>query len=208
MEIHSSYWKVKSKKYLKRRIGNKGKPKDVFLIVCEGEKTEPLYFGSFRLPKRIITVAGIGDHTENLVKKAIKYRKDAAKYGIKFDQTWCVFDKDSFPPNNFDNAIRIAEKEDINVAYSNEAFELWYLLHFSYMQARISRRDYQLKLSTLLGRRYKKNDKVLYDELVDKQETAIRNAERLLLIHTCSRCSEKNPSTTVHLLVKELNKFL
>ena len=45
-----------------------------------------------------------------------------------FDQVWCVFDRDPSRVNNtaqrFNAALRLAEKEDIKVAYSNECFEL------------------------------------------------------------------------------------
>lgn len=47
MNIDNKFWKTKSQKDLKRKIGNRGHSKDVFLIVCEGGKTEPNYFGSF-----------------------------------------------------------------------------------------------------------------------------------------------------------------
>lgn len=64
-----------------------------FLIVCEGEKTEPNYFRRFRVPAEVarIDVQGIGANTVSLVRKAIALR-DAGDY----DQTWCVFDRDSF----------------------------------------------------------------------------------------------------------------
>ena len=41
-----------------------------FLIVCEGEKTEPNYFRSFRVPKNVveIDVQGLGENPSKLVK--------------------------------------------------------------------------------------------------------------------------------------------
>ncbi len=54
---------------------------------------------------------------------------------------WCVFDKDSFSDDNFNQAKKLAENNNIRPAYSNEAFELWYLLHFGYHQAATSRND-------------------------------------------------------------------
>jgi hypothetical protein len=45
-----------------------------FLIVCEGEKTEPNYFKSFRVPKDVIDIYGLGANTISLVKEAIKLR--------------------------------------------------------------------------------------------------------------------------------------
>ena len=134
--------------------------------------------------------------------------KDAAKYRIKYDQVWCVFDKNSFPKEHFNSALALAEKNKIKVAYSNEAFELWYLLHFNYIETAIPRGDYTYKLKERLGMKYEKNCKTMYNILLDKQKTAIKNAERLLSLYEKTDSYEKNPSTTVHLLVKELNKFL
>lgn len=67
------------------------------------------------------------------------------KYLRKIDKVWAVFDKDSFPAKNFNNAINKGEnsKPKINCAWTNEAFELWYLLHFNYYNTGISRVQYQ-----------------------------------------------------------------
>lgn len=182
------------KKYLR------GKQKDSILIICEGTKTEPNYFRSFRLTN--VTIDGTGTNTDTIVKKAIKESKE-------YNQVWCVFDKDSFPPHNFNRAIQLAEKhKKITIAYSNEAFELWYLLHFHYRDTAISRTLYEEKLSDCLGYKYKKNSTTMYEELLDKQETAIKFAENLLKQYPTPNPEIDNPSTTVHLLVKELNKYI
>ena len=102
-----------------------------FLIVCEGEKTEPNYFKRF--PKRIgkvvydIQFDGGGISTLKVVEKAIELR-DKSKQ--KYDRIWAVFDRDSFQPNSFNSAILKAAANGIECAWSNQAFELWYLLHF------------------------------------------------------------------------------
>ncbi|MGB3219740.1 MAG: RloB domain-containing protein, partial [Anaerolineae bacterium] len=70
-----------------------------------------------------------------------------------------------------------------------------------------SRRDYQSRLSDLLGYRYVKNSNTMYDALLSRQGEAIRNAERLLSQYDPPDPAADNPSTTVHLLVKELNRF-
>ncbi|MDF5732679.1 MAG: RloB family protein, partial [Rhizonema sp. PD38] len=99
-----------------------------FLIVCEGEKTEPNYFKSFRVPgKVVIDIRGLGNNTIGLVEEVVIIKNDA-----EYDQVWCVFDRDSFPRKDFNAALALATRENIQVAYSNEAFELWYLLHFHY----------------------------------------------------------------------------
>jgi len=48
-----------------------------------------------------------------------------------FDEVWCVFDKDDFPDQDFNQAIVLASAKGFRVAYSNQAFEYWLLLHFN-----------------------------------------------------------------------------
>ncbi len=186
---------------LQRRV-NVRELRQRFLIVCEGEKTEPNYFNSFRVPGVVVDVRGIGENTVRLVERAIKLMEED-----DYDQVWCVFDRDIFPVKNFNAALRLAEKHGIKVAYSNEAFELWYVLHFNYHQSATARHLYVERLNDLLGVRYEKNRLDMYERLKDRQETAIRNAEKLLDTYQPHRPAHDNPSTTVHLLVQELNRF-
>lgn len=181
-----------------------------FLIVCEGKKTEPNYFKSFPVNKKVINldIQGDGLNTISLVEKTIELKEEGKYNADNNDEVWCVFDRDSFPPQNFNAAISRAESNDIKVAYSNEAFELWYLLHFHYYDTAISRKDYQSMLTKLLEHKYEKNSKIIYDEIKDKQENAIKHAKRLLQAYNLPNPEQDNPSTTVHLLVEELNKFI
>ncbi|WP_394706873.1 RloB domain-containing protein [Marispirochaeta sp.] len=54
------------KKYLNKRklfhrtIETRGEPKQTFLIICEGEKTEPNYFKSFKVKSASIRIVGTG----------------------------------------------------------------------------------------------------------------------------------------------------
>ncbi len=191
----------KSVNNFKRKINFKD-PKKRFLIVCEGEKTEPNYFKKFRVPSLVIDVFGKGYNTDSLVGKAIEYKKKK-----DYEEVWCVFDRDSFPPQNFNNALTLAQKHKIKVAYSNEAFELWYILHFYYHDSATSRDEYKRILTQRLGFEYEKKATDIYDHLLSRQPDAIRNAEKLLDSYFPNHLPLKdNPCTTVHLLVKELNE--
>jgi hypothetical protein len=196
--------KINSRGYSPRKVDTR-EVKQRFLIVCEGEKTEPNYFRSFRVPKNVaeIDVQGVGENPSKLVNKA-KELKEQEEY----DQVWCVFDRDAWTPEDFNNAIKNATKQGFKVAYSNEAFELWYVLHFEFLNTAIPRSDYVKKLSFLLNRKYQKNSETIYDELFRKQATAIKNAINLLNQYAPPIPAKDNPSTTVHLLVQELNKFM
>lgn len=193
------YKKAKAGKE-KREQGIRGKVKDTILIICEGVKTEPNYFESFRLSN--VKINGCGKDPSQLVQIA-KENFDT------YDQLWCVFDRDNVPAEKFNIPFQLSEKlkKKIKIAYSNEAFELWYLLHFHYYNTGMSRDDYQERLSNLLGYKYQKNSKTMYHELLDNQQTAIDNAKKLLASYPDSNPEQDNPSTTVHLLVEELNKY-
>lgn len=196
--------KINSRGYSPRKLETK-EPKERFLIVCEGSKTEPNYFRSFRVPRDVVEVHGLGEDPSRVVRSATDLKN---KDGDYYDQIWCVFDRDSWTLENFNNAISSAKCQGFKVAYSNESFELWYILHFEYLNTGIPRKDYIHKLSVLLGKKYQKNSETIYDELLDKQSTAIRNAEKLLTQYAPPDPANDNPSTTVHLLVQELNRFI
>ncbi len=206
MKLNNSFYKRKNQ--LIRKIGSRGQPKQTFLIICEGKKTEPNYFRAFHLSNVNVKVIGIGQNTKSLVKATIDNKLLALSYDVEYDQIWCVFDKDDFPDNDFNDAIQLAQINSIHPAYYNESFELWYLLHFQYFESAIHRNNYMKKLSQLLGEKYKKNDKTVYDKLLPQQKIAIQNAKKLLKSYSSINPSKNNPSTTVYLLVEELNKYI
>ncbi len=177
--------------------------KQRFLIVCEGEKTEPNYFRSFRVPKLVVHAKGFGENPSKIVERAIEESKRNA-----YDQVWCVFDRDAWASADFNSAIAAAQKLKFKIAYSNEAFELWYILHFEFLNTGLSRKDYNKRLTNLLGRPYEKSSADMYNELFSKQVLAITNADKLLAQYDQPNPEADNPSTTVHLLVQALNKFI
>jgi hypothetical protein len=189
---------------LKGRNENRRPTRKRILIVCEGAKTEPDYFNSFRVPKQVCQIQGLGSNTISLVNSA-KRLKDQGDYS----EVWCVFDRDSFPKKNVLAALSLADKLGFKCAFSNESFELWYILHFCYLDTQITRHDYCARLSDFLKSPYKKNNPLIYDLLQDRQATAIRNSEVLEKAMCKPGVSpyDARPHTTVHRLVKRLNKL-
>jgi hypothetical protein len=195
-----------TKGYSDRKVGNRERI-PTFLIVCEGEKTEPNYFSSFPVSTRPeIEIVGRGGQTTKVVNMALKLNKDK-----KFDRVWCVFDRDperTETHENFNKALQLAKKEGIFVAYSHECFEVWYLLHLNCYDTPISRKDYKKKLMKLLDMDYEKSSEDMYEILKDKQPKAIQHAIKLLATYDPHIPASDNPATTVHLLVEELNKYM
>ena len=179
------------------------------LIVCEGEKTEPNYFKNFDADLTIfdsIEILGTGYNTVSLVNEAIRLKNEAIQKKEPYIETWCVFDKDDFPVESFEKALKLAEKNQIKCAYSIEAFEIWYILHFNFHVTATSRLQYKKMLSGLLKKPYLKNDPKMYSILAGKQDKAIKNAKKLYEEQCIKPLKDRNPVTTVYKLVERLSR--
>ncbi|MCX5821408.1 MAG: RloB family protein [Deltaproteobacteria bacterium] len=207
-------WFLKRLPCRERRLGTR-EERQRFLIVCEGEKTEPNYFESFKqdLPRQVVQleIFGEGANTLSLVARARALRDNRASGDYPFDEVWVVFDRDSFDPSSFDNAIHSADSCGMHCAWSNEAFELWYILHFEFRNTEMSRTEYQGKLGEFLGEIYRKNAPDMYQKLsqIGKQSQAAAWAKTLhdQFLTDDTPPSRSNPCTTVYLLVEKLNQF-
>ena len=173
--------------------------------------TEPDYFRAFRMSAATIKAVGQGMNTTSLVNKAISIRDAETKKKHIYDQCWVVFDKDDFPVNDFNQAITLARNNGFHVAYSNQAFEYWFLLHFNLYHGPIHRNSYAGLLTKLAGFAYSKAEgsgSKMYNRLLTMQAQAIKNAEAVLKEFSQDNPAMEESSTTVHLLVMELNKYL
>lgn len=211
-----------------RAAGKRPKGRN-YLIVCEGTKTEPNYFEALR--KKLsggegdkIVIVGAQDNTLGIVERAreeiaLRNRSDNPPYY----HVWLVFDRDSFPSDDFDNAVAAAEQEDAkfaaegdrisphwHAAWSNEAFELWYLFHFQEnIGGGISRDRFKEMLSGHLGFRYEKNDPRMFEILLPRVGVAIGRANRAFLRwSTETPYHARNPATAVYQLVGDLLLYL
>lgn len=204
----------------KRDVRNKRK---YYLIICEGEATEPNYFEGFKqdLPNGVLTayqinIEGTGRNTQSLVDEALRLKNAyQINHSRPIDKLWVVFDRDSFSANDFNNAINrcLSYHPQIGCAWSNEAFELWYLLHFQYYENGMSRKDYkgliEKSLKPLRGTdyRYEKNSPDMYTLLKENGslENAIRNAKLLAAFFEGRQdFANHNPCTMVYQLIEEL----
>lgn len=184
-----------------------------FLIVCEGTRTEPNYFKALIKNRhsaiREVMIEGEARGTVSLIRQTMAIRDQSDK---DFDRVWAVFDKDNF--DDFNDAIRLAEKNKIHCAWSNESFELWYYLHFQYLDTGISRVQYINMIEREIQERtgnpdyqYEKKSTDTFGLLqsVGDEALAIRYARRLKNSFTGTDYASHKPCTTVNELVKELN---
>lgn len=188
-----------------------------FLIVCEGTRTEPIYFDFLKkfLPKHLletIQIIGQGDNTVNVVRKAIDERNKRLKDEINpnFDEVWAVFDKDDFPARRFNEAVILAEQQGIKSGHTNQAFELWYVLHFQYLNTALNRGDYFNILSKMVKKKYQKNDEEIVALLFEKGNVkqAIEWAKDLIIMHENVTPADACPSTQLHILVEKILTYV
>ena len=194
--------------------------KPLILIVCEGKNTEPSYFRQFKLTSATIKAIGKGFNTTSLVNHAILLSQQ-----YSYDQVWCVFDRDQFPANDFNNAIAIATASEIGVAYSNQAFEYWLILHLEDHQGGgMNRSEYGNKINDYLkamGSSYEGDGSKLVTDVFfeilngidpasnrSRIELAITRAKRNYDFMSHLRPADAESSTTVFKLVEEILKYV
>ncbi len=194
-------------------------PNKVFLIICEGENTERYYFESFPVPSKTVEVHGGKGSKTSLVDYALEQKELAENEG---KEIWCIFDYDIKPdehatqPEDFNSSIEKAQQHGLKVAWSNDSFELWFLLHFNHVDSNLHRDviNDTLKGKWNLESFHNEAKTVLfckghYSRHLKMQPTAIKNAKKLhqqfgQRTDYANHCS----CTTVYLLVEELNKYL
>ena len=191
------------------------------LIVSEGERTEPCYFKSIcdivnaKFRNRIhLDVEGEGNNTVNLFKKA---ERKVASSSNGYRHVWIVYDKDDFPSESFNAVINLCQASSnsettYHAVWSNQCIEVWFLLHFSFLQSAIDRKDCFTKLDGYLKRvhgiQYRKNSSGLFGVLYPFLEVAIQNAKKLNEINQGKLPSDCNPGTKVYQLLEVLKPYI
>lgn len=191
------------------------------LIVTEGTDTEPAYFGAIkeiinkRYPEKIhLDVSGEGDNTISLFGRA---KLLAGNNSNVYKHVWIVYDTDDFPADHIDRVLQLCvenstEETMFHAIWSNQCIELWFLLHFSFMQSDIHRTEYWPKLTEHLKQigagEYMKNRKDMYQILYPYMNYAIGNAKRLNALNEGKLPSKAAPGTKVYELIEVLKPYL
>jgi hypothetical protein len=211
----------------KRKRGSKTQKDRVIIIHGPNQKTEHNYFKAFlkamgdkRNCSVIPTIKSMKSNTCDpvaLVKEAIKYMNDNKNKDV--GSCWVLGDRDQ----NFDlqKAINIAKKfektvggkQKINVIWSNQAFEIWFIYHFQRIPGYIHRNKYAKKINNFfrnnnISANYTKSDEKHFEYLKEFISTAVDNADFSYQSHIIKQ--GKNPNnacscTNVFELVKRLN---
>jgi len=192
-----------------------------YLIICEGKKTEPLYFKELRKERRLSTsTVTIGNNPngtcpKQLTEYAIKLFQDGDTHkGIKkksFDRVFVVFDRDEHLKYDEaldifnSNRVKLKNDEQKNVTFtpvtSIPCFEVWLLLHFKDVKSPMHREDVYKQLCIELPG-YSKASLDTYTKTKDDIKKACERAEKLCLTNSPRTCPELY--TNVHELVSLL----
>lgn len=218
-------WKKERKSAIYDKVEHK------YFIFCEGEKTEPNYFEAFKslieknpIYRNIIQIEikGTGMNTLSIFEFAEKYVETNS---IEKAKIWCIYDKDSFPPEKFNaveqkskslnNKPKNVEKElTYHVGWSNQCIEYWFILHFVYYDTDNDREYYieylNNKFMKLKVEKYAKNSKDIFEILYryGNPKLAIRHAKKRIEESRGRTPADSAPATKVYELVVELSKYL
>jgi len=222
---------------------------ETFIIFCEDQNDEPIYFRSFQDGKKV-KVNCIPNQKQGKLNilNTLKHCCDDgildysdSGYKIKDGinkEIWCVYDRDLENTDfskiletdnlDFTTSIHNAVNTGINVAWSNDSFELWVLLHFEevicngkihreYIYERLTEifstfPDIQEAFTSSIasGKFYYKTSlkkkeafiRFVLPKLRERTDIAISNAEALVLnFKSTTPYHDWNPCTMVHNLI-------
>ena len=218
MSLHPLKKSDLSKSWMQKRADRPKKIQPEYhSIVTEGTKTEPEYFTAIKnlinqhYSERIhLKICGKGENTITLFESA-KQLAENDPNGCK--HVWVVYDKDDFPAEHFNLTAELcanssSDGRTYHAIWSNQCIELWFLLHFDYLQSDLYRSEYYPKLNQRLKQLhkgdYRKNRADMFDILRPRMETAIANAKRLYSEKQGLTPTEAAPCTTVFQLIETL----
>ncbi len=196
---------------------NRRKPElGYYLIVTDTKETEKVYFNGLRdsiktqaNSKLIIKV--VETKSKNLVTEAKNFLSELPQYA----EPWIVFDRDE--NLKFDSIIKEASKSNIQVAWSNPCIEIWFYAYFgkmpNYQTSTECCDEFGKEFQKHVNQKYKKSDDRIYSKLLTygNENKAISLAEIKLqesINKNIKLPSKMIPSTTIHLLIKEIKSKL
>ncbi|MGH8544323.1 MAG: RloB family protein [Gammaproteobacteria bacterium] len=202
---------------LKRRR-HRREPKQRFVVLCEGESTEPAYFAALERTCssaliEVEMVAGVGVpytiaraavERARALGLARRSRKSLNSFEER-DEVWAVFDRDEHP--RFNEAVALCQAKGVGVARSDPCFELWLILHDEDYDRPDDRRAVQARLQQLrpeYNRRGAKRPDS--DDLVSRVEDAEQRGSVQLVRRQNEGIPYGRPSTTVGDLTRAIRE--
>jgi len=187
-----------------------------FLIVTEGETTEPNYFAALSERLKLTSVDVEIVHPEGtdpvtLTERAIELRdkrKKAAKRGncVAYDEVWVVFDLEKthdIRREQAKKAMQLKGVAGISFARSDPSFEYWLILHF---EGTTTPLEDSRAAESRLRKHWPQYEKCCApkSEILDRTPDAVKNAKQCRIYHERAG-GDGNPFTEIDRVVCELN---
>lgn len=192
-------------------------PRKSVLIVCEGEKTEPIYFNALKKRLRLIMVdvevVGEGAAPITVVNSAIELREQRKQIArksltkVEYEVIYCVIDVEApIPHESLANAVTKAKDNKLEVILSNPCFEYWYILHFSKTSAPFNKSKDAKSALKRKHPAYSESDTTIFNVVYPKTGDAIKHSKEVLKEQhdNAGDLKDCNPSTHVHKIVEYL----
>lgn len=187
------------------------------LIAFEDTKSAKYYFNDLLKDKKltgkvILVKKDKGQDPKRVIEKLAEYK--LKNPNDIFEKEWIVIDRDNWSKDKYLGTIEKARNNNICVALSNDAYELWILLHFKTIRSYTHRKDLNHQLNEIFfkkfGKKYEKSSQDIYNLIIGEQPEAIKNAKILSEQHKRDYGKidpEKNPITMIYQLVECLNSL-
>lgn len=183
-----------------------------YIILTDADETEKNYLNGIQrsLPKELqgrLVIRVLKSKTDKMVAACKEQLSYEPQYGIP----WIVFDRDKVVP--FDAIIAQAEREGINVGWSNPCIEIWFDAYFGkmhgYMDSVTCCREFGKTYERRTGQEYEKAEERIYETLnrFGNEDVAIRIASDRMRQHQRDgkdKPSEMCPGTTLYGLIHEV----
>ncbi len=228
-----NWWRTKKALSLARKARKAARPAlaklgDAFLIVTEGEVTEPVYFELLRRDLKLALVSvkvQPGDasdprHVIRTAERLANEQKRKHKKGVlainepaQFDHVWAVVDTDVAVRNHIWHDVQqLATAKKVMLAHSTPCFEYWLLLHIVGFTTRTDLVDGDTAKSAVkhaLGCDYSTNEETAKKTIAvffSKWPEAVGHAENVRRHHEGAQTPKPAiPSTEVDRLARALN---
>jgi len=204
--------KRKARNTSKKRVEQKA-----VLIALEDTKSSKSYFQALlnhkKLTGQVVFAKHIGTDSASVIEAIVLHERENPNQ--KYEKKWAVIDKDDYLKNQINGAIQRAKELGICIAISNEAYELWVLLHFRLITRFTSRKELNSELNKIFKDKfsveYSKSSQYIYELIIGFQPKAIKNAKQLVKAHIQNHSKldpyVHNPLTMIFQLVECLNSL-
>ena len=185
----------------------------LYVIACEGERTEKIYFEQFCREFRRVQVVVLPtgeDHKSapiHVLNRADEYVEELGVLG-EDDKIWIVIDKDRWKEAQLNEVARKCEQKDkFQLILSNPCFEVWLYLHLKNPSVELKDIDKCKEFKTIL-----RNDLGSYNpsnlnfsQFEPFTEIALEKAKTLDI--NPEHRFPNNKATRIYILIDELLKL-